>query len=379
MLSTLLLPLAALLALQEPGPSPAASPPTATVWNCGEGGYHTYRIPSVIVAPNGDLLAFCEGRKGGRGDSGDIDLLMRRSRDGGTTWGETVVVWDDGTNVCGNPCPVVDVRTGRIHLLATHNLGQDAEHEIIDGKSEGTRTVWVLSTDDSGVTWSAPRDLTASTKLAHWTWYATGPGVGIQLTLGAHAGRLVIPCDHIEAGTKKYYSHVLLSDDGGTGWRIGGVSPRDQLNECQIAELADGTLVLNMRNYDRSKRARAVTRSSDGGSSFGPVVWDEALPEPICQAGLVALAEGDARRLVFSNPASAERRERMTLKASDDGGASWREVAVLHAGPAAYSCLVALPAVDTTPQVGCLYECGEAHPYERIVFAVRPVPAAKAE
>lgn len=367
-----------------------------TVWTSGEGGYHTYRIPSVLRAPSGALLAFCEGRKRGRGDSGDIDLVSKRSHDGGRTWSETQVLWDDREHVCGNPCPVVDARTGRVHLFLTHNLGQDTEREIIDGASEGSRTVWVLTSDDDGVTWSAPRDVTPSTKRADWTWYATGPGVGIQLTRGAHAGRLVIPCDHIEAGTKQYFSHVLLSDDAGATWRIGGAPPRDQLNECQVAELADGALVLNMRNYDRAQRTRAVARSTDGGENFGAVTWDAGLPEPICQAGLVALdvprafdsdsergTPATERRLCFSNPASAERRERMTLKASDDGGATWREVAVLHAGPAAYSCLVALPAVASTgpatPRVGCLYECGTAQPYERIAFAVRSVAPVAAD
>ncbi|MEZ6016803.1 MAG: sialidase family protein [Planctomycetota bacterium] len=374
---------------------PSSEPGPIDVWTSGVGGYHTYRIPSVIATRSGALLAFCEGRKSGRGDTGDIDLLRKRSTDGGQTWSAHSVVWDAGPHVCGNPCPVVDARTGRIHLLLTHNLGQDSEREIIDGTSEGSRTVWVLTSDDEGATWSAPRELTDTTKRPDWTWYATGPGVGVQLTRGAHAGRFVVPCDHIEAGSKRYFSHVILSDDGGATWRIGGASARDRLNECQAAELSDGSLVLNMRNYDRAKRARAVARSTDGGETFGPVTWDEALPEPICQAGLIALdvthagahdahqapnagdgvpAAERARRLVFSNPASPDQRERMTLKASDDGGVSWREVAVLHAGPAAYSCLVALPAADGAPRVGCLFERGTAHPYEHISFSRCAVP-----
>ncbi|MEM6931103.1 MAG: sialidase family protein, partial [Myxococcota bacterium] len=263
----------ALTGAQEPlagGPSP---PDPVTVWASGEDGYHTYRIPAIVRSPSGDLLAFCEGRRGGRGDSGDIDLLLRRSTDDGGSWGESRVLWDDGDNVCGNPCPVVDEATGRIHLLATRNLGRDHEREIIDGTSEGTRTVWVLTSDDGGATWSEPREVTPSTKRADWTWYATGPGVGIRLTRGAHAGRLVVPCDHIEANTKLYRSHVLLSDDHGATWRIGGVAPREGLNECQVAERADGSLVLNMRNYDRRRETRAVTHSSDGGESWGEVQW----------------------------------------------------------------------------------------------------------
>src|SRR5690242_7207106 len=120
LLAACLLGLAALSAARCPaadGDEPAQSP----VFVSGEQGYHTYRIPALIVAPKGTLLAFCEGHKAGRGDAGDIDLLLRRSRDGGKTWQPTQVVWDDGDNTCGNPCPVVDRGTGTVWLLLTHN------------------------------------------------------------------------------------------------------------------------------------------------------------------------------------------------------------------------------------------------------------------
>lgn len=108
----------------------------ADVFVAGQGGYHTYRIPSVIATPKGTWLAFCEGRKHGRGDAGDIDLLSKRSTDGGKTWSDAEVVWDDAENTCGNPCPVVDRDTGTIWLLLTHNLGKDTEAQIIDQTSQ---------------------------------------------------------------------------------------------------------------------------------------------------------------------------------------------------------------------------------------------------
>ena len=371
MITTLLATLA--LAAQFPSePSLPRADDKVDVWTSGEEGYHTYRIPAVMRAPDGALLAFCEGRKVGRGDSGDIDLLMKRSDDGGASWGEQRVLWDDGDNVCGNPCPVLDRDTGMIFLFLTHNLGHDREGEIIAGTSEGTRTVWVMTSADGGTEWSPPREVSASTKRRDWTWYATGPGVGIQLEVGPHAGRLVIPCDHIEADSQRYYSHVLLSDDHGATWRIGGRSKRDQLNECQVAELDSGELVLNMRNYNRQKRARAVARSKDGGESFGEVTWDEELPEPICQAGMVTVRAGRGggvveRWLAFSNPASPNRRERMLVRVSYDGGLSWHTAALLHGKAAAYSCLVDL-SDGNSPAVGCLFERGREGPYERNTF-----------
>jgi sialidase-1 len=320
----------------------------------------------MVEAANGDLLAFAEGRVGGRGDAGDIDLVLRRSRDGGRTWGDLEVVWNDGLNTCGNPCPVLDRETGAVHLLATRNLGHDHESEIIAGTSEGTRTVWVLTSEDHGATWDAPREITETTKDPNWTWYATGPGNGIQLRSGQNTGRLIIPCDHIESETKHYYSHAIGSDDHGRTWKLLGSTPSHQLNECAIAELDDGSLLLNMRNYDRSKRARALSRSTDAGETWGTVRRDPALPEPICQASMVAIDEG--RTLVFTNPASETGRVGMTARRSRDGGRTWSKGIVLHEGPSAYSSLATLGGPSGADGVACLYEAGEGQPYETIRF-----------
>src|SRR6185436_16717863 len=100
---------------------------TSDVFVSGQDGYHTFRIPSAIVTPKGTALAFCEGRVKSRSDTGDIDLVLRRSTDGGATWGPLQVVWNDGANTGGNPCPVVDRDTGTVWLLLTHNLGEDHE------------------------------------------------------------------------------------------------------------------------------------------------------------------------------------------------------------------------------------------------------------
>jgi sialidase-1 len=354
------------------------------VFVAGQEGYHTFRIPAVIRAANGDLLAFCEGRKGGRGDTGDIDLLMKRSTDGGRTWGATQLVWDDAANTCGNPCPVLDESTGTLWLLLTHNLGTDRERDIAARTAKGTRTVWVASSTDHGATWTKPVDITATTKDPSWTWYATGPGVGIQMKSGPHAGRLVIPCDHNydDEAEKKHLSgsHAIYSDDHGATWKL-GAPIRPKVNECQVVELFDGrgTLLMNMRsNHGRNLRAQAT--SADGGASWS-ALSDTALIEPVCQGSIVrhapvarSMAGADAAGssmagaasgvLLFSNPA-AKTRTNLTVKSSADEGKTWRELLVLHPGPAAYSCLVSL----SPQEAGCLYERGEKGPYERITFA----------
>lgn len=322
----------------------------------GRGDYHTYRIPALIATPRGVLLAFCEGRRHGRGDSGAIDLLLRRSRDGGATWDPPRVVASDGENTVGNPCPVIDRERGRVLLLHTRNRGDDDEAAILAGTSRGTRTVWLATSEDDGASWSPPRDLTADTKAPGWTWYATGPGVGIQLA----SGRLVVPCDHALAGSRIFRSHVIASDDGGERWRIGGVAG-DQTNECQVVERSDGSLLLNMRSYHGRNR-RAIAASEDGGLTWSPVALDPVLVEPVCQASLIRLP-GEAT-LLFANPAGTTR-ERLTVRLSEDGGRTWPIAREIHPGPAAYSSLCALP----DGSLACLYERGAAHPYERLTLA----------
>jgi len=353
-------------------PPPLPTPCGEPLYVSGQDGYRTYRIPALAVTTQGTLLAFCEGRKNSASDTGDIDLLVKRSTDQGRTWSPQHVVWDDADNTCGNPCVVVEQETGTIWLLMTWNRGDDHEPQIIAQTSKDTRRVFVTHSTDDGLNWSDPREITADVKRDDWTWYATGPGSGVQIQHGPQKGRLVIPCDHIEAGTKRYYSHIIYSDDRGKRWQLGGSTPEHQVNECEVVELADGRLMLNMRNYDRSQKNRQVAVSEDGGLTWKDQRFDPALIEPICQAAIERLRwpSADSKSVIlFSNPASRDGRVNMTVRASFDEGQTWTASRVLHAGPSAYSDLAVLANGD----IGCLYEAGRTHAYESIVFARFPL------
>jgi sialidase-1 len=352
--------------------NPHQQPHNSDVFISGTDGYHTYRIPSLLTTKKGTLLAFCEGRKNSRSDTGDIDLLIKRSKDMGKTWSSSKIVWDNRGNTCGNPCPVQDSKTGIIWLLMTWNRGDDHEAEIKKNTSKDTRRVWICKSNNDGLTWSIPKEITSTTKRPEWRWYATGPGVGIQLQKGSWKGRIVIPCDHSvvsENDPDGYNSHVIISDDHGKTWYIGGViSPK--VNECQVVELQNGTLMINMRNYDRSKTTRAVATSTDGGITFSKVTHDPVLVEPICQASFLRYTlspKHDKNRLLFSNPANDKRGDRrdMTIRLSYDEANSWPVSKLLYAGPSAYSCLTVLP----DDKIACLYEAGKKSPYEKIIFS----------
>ena len=327
------------------------------VYTSGTDGYHTYRIPSLLCTQKGTLLAICEGRRNGRGDHGDIDLLVKRSENGGHTWSPQQLIYGEpGEVTVGNPCLVQDETTGSIWLSCTCDNDR----------------VLVMRSDDDGRTWSTPSDITREVKEEDWNWYATGPGVGIQLQNEPYEGRLLIPCDHRVPDGYDCGSHAIYSDDGGSSWQLGdAIQPG--ANECQAAELSDGRVIMNIRMQAHSEGFRGVATSRDGGKSWADFDHDRNLPCPKCQAGLVGLGRpGGEDILFFTNPCPATlpgrdkgERVNMTVRRSEDGGRTWSIHRVLHEGPAAYSCLTMLPDGD----VGCLYEAGDESPYEHLVFA----------
>lgn len=328
------------------------------VFRSGDDGYHTYRIPATVRTTEGTVLAFAEGRTGGGGDSGNIDLVLRRSFDQGKTWTKTTVVWDGGDHTCGNPCPVVDEQTGTIWLAMTWNRGSDHESQIMAGTSSDVRHVYVTSSEDDGLTWAEPRKISDQVRQPHWRWYATGPGNAIQLRHGPHRGRLLFPAnhsDHSKAGVHPYRSHVFWSDDHGVTWQLGGIHA-PKTNESVVVELPGGELLQSMRSYHGQKN-RAMSRSHDGGATWDAVYLDDALRTPVCQGSLIRLTWVETedvtlqRRLLYCSPAGPGR-NRLTLRMSYDAGSTWPLTREIYPGSAAYSNLV-MVADD---QVGLLYE-----------------------
>jgi sialidase-1 len=335
-------------------------------------GYACFRIPAVVRATNGDVLAFAEGRVADCGDDGDIDIVLRRSADGGRTWGPLQVVSEGGGSTHGNLVPIVDQRTGRIVLVSNHN-GPDPCPNGCD------RDPFVQISDDHGATWSAPREMTEG-KRPEWNfWYATGPMHGIQLTRGPHAGRLVVGASHeINDGVNPHVfgTHLLYSDDSGQTWHIGATAAVDDgtiiAQEVTVAELTDGRIYALARERGTDPGHRAVAISSDGGATFDKPFRTIDLAMPDVQAStlrLHATDQGDAEnRILLSAPAHPVAREAMSVRSSYDEGRSWQtwdQGKVFWWGPSAYSDLVKLDA----DEIALYYEAGAATPYESIRWA----------
>jgi len=324
------------------------------LYRSGAEGYHTYRIPGLVVTTKGTLLAFCEGRKTSRSDHGDLDLMLRRSADGGKTWSARQIVHEEGGAAkitIGNPCPVVDAATGTVWLAFCRNNDR----------------VFMTHSADDGLTWTEPKEITADVKEKDWDWYATGPGHGIQLTRGKHKGRLIFPCDHGVKGRQggwkgKGRSHVFYSDDHGKTFQLG--KPTDWgMNECEAAELADGRLLLSMRNY-HGKNQRAFATSHDAGQTWSEPEHHDQVYCPTCQSSIHRYA-WQPNIILYAGPGGGGRNN-LTIRASYDEGKTWPVARLLHKGGSAYSDLAVLPDAS----ICCLYE---ADGYKTITFAKFPL------
>ena len=324
-------------------------PLSTVIYESGKQAYHTYRIPALVVTSKGTLLAFCEGRKTSRSDHGDIDLLLRRSSNGGRTWDRQRIVHEEGGTrkiTIGNPCPVADKETGVVWLAFCR---------------ENDR-VFITSSADEGENWAKPREITEEVKEAEWGWYATGPGHGIQLQRAKYKGRLVIPCDCGDTKgwgnwDKKGRSLVIYSDDHGKSWTHGGITEKG-MNECEVVELADGSLLLSMRNY-RGPKQRAFAISKDGGRTWSSPRLHDQVYCPTCQ-GSIHRYSWQPNIILHSVPGGPGR-ENLTIRLSYDEGQTWPAAKVLEKGPGAYSDLAVLP----DDRIGCLFEDDG---YRRIVF-----------
>ena len=339
---------------------PSELPLKTDLFVSGEGDYAFYRIPGIVVTTEGTILAYCEARRDSKHDWSTLDVLMRRSTDGGETWSEPYVV----SNVPGpkeenpvgltagygepygptynNPVAIAD-RDGTVHLLYC---------------LEYMRCFYTRSEDD-GLTFSEPVEITDVIEKFRdeyvWKVLSTGPGHGIQLK----NGRLVVGIRLADAKGPHPLGNTavstIYSDDGGQSWKRGEIAIEHNEetlnpNEPIVVELTDGSVMMNVRNESAAKR-RLVTISPDGATDWSEPYFDEALWDSGVMAAIVRI---DDSTIAFANPHALKGRKNLSIKLSFDDGKTWPVDEVIEPGPSAYPDLAVLP--DGT--ILCFYERG---------------------
>lgn len=354
---------------------------TADIFVSGTNGVDTYRIPGLVVTRKGTLLAYAEARRGGSGDWGAIDLVMRRSTDGGATWSAQEIIASVPGEKSRSPVSPVQGPAGQGALTYNNPIA-------ITGRAPGVvhflfcleymRAFYMRSLDD-GRTFSAPVEITGAfeefRKTYPWKVIATGPGHGIELK----NGRLIVPV-WLSLGTggnahRPSVASTIFSDDGGSTWHGGEIAvPNTETwvnpSETVAVELADGRVMLNARSESRANR-RLITTSPDGAANWSVPRFQEELKEPICFGSLARLSgAGDGRknRLLFVNPDNllaggkagepgrSRDRKNLTVQLSEDEGASWVAKRVIEDGFSGYADI----NVGRDGRIYVLYERGES-------------------
>ena len=369
--------------------STLAQSPFSVIYTSGQEGHKTYRIPAIIKNKQGHLLAFAEGRVNGSGDFGDINIVLKISRDQGRTWSALSTLVDYQDLQAGNPTPVLDESDprfpkGRIFLF--YNTGNNHENEIREGK--GLREVWYITSTDGGLTWNTPMNITSQVHRPNqpsrnsayvfkedWRHYANGPGHGMQFNQGPHAGRILIAANHSEGPRGErgsdYRAHTFYTDDHGETFHLGASIAIPGSNESSATEISGGKLLMNIRNKRGDIRQRIIGLSQDGSATWKETYFDPQLPDPICQGSILTIAQKKGLfTLAFSNAADTKNRDNLTIRISKDDGRTWPISIPIENGAAAgespkdftaYSDLVSLDSKN----IGIVYERKD---YSQIVF-----------
>ena len=367
----------------------------------GAEGYACCRIPSIVRATNGDLIAFAEGRLAECSDSTQvIRIVYKRSGDNGQSWGPLQVVarnlLGNEEYGCMNPSPVVDTVLGTGRIVVVYNKKEYSEWDIARGK--GVNRTFCIFSDDNGLTWHNEKDITTSVhkpynpgyvtsypdaarpenESANWRKQVPLPGHAIQL-LGTASnpvtrGRLFFAGSYTIGDDSVFdaLNYAFWSDDLGHTWQMGDTvfarqdgSNAKGLNETMAVELESGDVMLNSRNYQNEqvvgRRAVAIGSFDEAGNlSFQPAYHDQALVDSGVQASLIRYTRGDEKqsggrsRILFANPNHPGARVNMTVRMSYDEGQTWPVSKVIDPGPSAYCDLV----VQADMKIGLLYERG---------------------
>ena len=312
----------------------------------GDYGSANWRIPAILCLHDGSLLITCDRRKYNETDlPEDIDIVSRRSTDGGRTWSEPVTIAEGTGYKHGyGDAAIVQCNNGEVVCVFVGGNGLWASTEIDPQRS------YVCRSSDGGQTWSQPEDITAQL----WGSQATNStcrnykgsffasGNGLRLTRGEHAGRIMFAAAMVrKSGGNVLDNFVVYSDDNGHTWQVSDMAYQGG-DEAKLMELVDGRILISTRQNG----ARGFNHSSDGGATWGTQGrWNE-MTTNACNGDMLrvkAQDRGDNINLLMHSIPNSMQRENVSIFLSYDEGNSWQDPTLLFDGPSVYSSLTLLP------------------------------------
>ena len=361
------------------------------VFVSGKEGYASFRIPSIIQLPNKKIIAFAEGRVNGAGDFGHVNIVMKTSVDGGKSWSALEKIVSFGILQAGNAAPVVDLLDpqypqGKIFLF--YNTGNVNEGQLRQGK--GIREVWYISSVDNGESWTAPVNITSQVHFPNgeidgriyknnqdWRTYANTPGHATQCLEGKYKGRIFIAANHSvgapKSNFKDYFSHGYFTDDHGKSFNLSNSLDLEGSNEATAAFISNDRLILNARNQQGNIKKRITAYSNNGGEYFEKAIYENQLPDPICEGAILNVGKRKGQTiLAFVNASDTLYRNNLCINISKDEGKRWSKKIVIESTSeiskmkndfTAYADIVKVGK----RKIGVLYE---KENYQQIVFSV---------
>ncbi len=330
-----------------------------TVFSSGDDGIDSYRIPSLVTSKKGTLLLFTEARKESSTDKTPTDIALKRSEDNGKSWSNIHILTQSGKDAYMDPVAVVDKFTGKIFLFTS--LWPSDDHSTFGN------TAWLLTSEDDGVTWTEPQEVTNQIAARNHYIGGFGPGAGIQMSGEQFKNRLIVPTRQRDENSSK--NRTIYSDDHGTTWQVGEMAADG--GEYQIVESPKNRLIYNLRG---AKGKRVVASSGDGGVTWRNSRIDFRLQSSVDYGGCQGSMLGLDNMFFYVGPAGGlgsnthEDRQNLFIYRSLDGGFTWENDYLLHEKSAGYSCITQL----SDGRLAIVFETSDSEGFPKMTPGNRP-------
>lgn len=334
---------------------PKETEPAVLLFDMGDEGSKYYRIPALVTASDGSLVAIADKRWDKLNDlPAHIDIVARRSEDNGKTWSDAIIVANgDSTKGYGDAAVVLDQKSNELICIFASGCGL---WQSTPGNPIG---IHISKSKDHGKTWSEPQEITDQiygskcNNPQTQNWYGAFAASGRALQL--KDGRLLFAVAARTDSTWQLSNYACYSDDHGKTWHVSKNAAETQGDEAKIMELANGDLLMSIRNPQKGKRKFSI--SKDRGETWQKSYIHPELKDPACNGDILRYPIKDSKQtlLLHSIPYNDSIRQNVAILLSHDEGKTWVMGDTVCNNYSAYSSMTVLK----DGSIGILYEEGK--------------------